>query len=165
MDIVRLQPLDIPSWLVAMMTHIILVSVPRIRSVRWSREPFAAGFSPRDAPFDFKKDVREKELGESSAFFSLLDGSSFANCNRYTTGPLDNLASHLITVESLNSMKNLRAQNLAKGIKAGLSHSYFTELYDCLRTAVYGVPGSSVVQISDLVDELAKQINIPSNNG
>lgn len=57
--------------------------------------------------------------------------------------------------------KSKRVRNLARSIDFGLGEPYKTELYNCLRTAVYGLPGSSAVQAKDLVHELAKIMDKP----
>ena len=48
-----------------------------------------------------------------------------------------------------------KAKILAKTLKHGTGEPYISQLYDSMRTAVYGLPGTSSIQMKDLVKELA----------
>lgn len=52
-------------------------------------------------------------------------------------------------------MADLRTRQLAKWLVQQTGKPAIDQLYDCLRTAVYGLPGRGAVKAEDLVHELA----------
>lgn len=52
-----------------------------------------------------------------------------------------------------------RAKALAKIIKFHIGEPYISQLYDSMRTSVYGLPGTSAIQLKDLVEQLSKVLN------
>lgn len=52
-----------------------------------------------------------------------------------------------------------RAKVLAKVIERGIGKPYIDQLYDSIRTGVYGLPGTGAIQLKDLVKELAELLD------
>jgi hypothetical protein len=48
-----------------------------------------------------------------------------------------------------------KEKTLAKIIKHQIGQPYVDQLYDSMRTAVYGLPGTDAIQMKDLVKELS----------
>lgn len=52
-----------------------------------------------------------------------------------------------------------KAKVLAKILKHQVGQPYIDQLYNSMRTAVYGLPGTDSIQMKDLVQELSIVLN------